>query len=258
MLETWEDIIAPILIPFTEDQQNEDDIDSTAYSEPTIKELKEMMNARPLEEGYSVRMAAMVLPLSLKQYYDAFLADDAPSGLDQYLSAVSNTVLKNGTWKKATTLAPEEQRTAYGYPVSNIKTIGFTTQTGNPFAPVSNSDATFLEYLHTDTEIGMASIVWGADQFIVSDFKYFEKREILSPDPRSNQVVVRCQYKVVWLSHPFGVWKIIDNAVANRIKDSEKILKTWFPAKAKDFLKTVPKQLMVSQTTPEVRLALEP
>ena len=103
----------------------------------------------------------------------------------------------------------------------------------------------------------MASIVWGADQFIVSDFKYFEKREILSPDPRSNQVVVRCQYKVVWLSHPFGVWKIIDNAVANRIKDSEKILKTWFPAKARDFLKTVPKQLMVSQTTPEVRLALE-
>jgi len=108
MLETWEDIIAPILTPFTDDQQNEDDIDSTAYSEPTIKELKEMMNARPLEEGYSVRMAAMVLPLSLTQYYDAFLADDAPSGLDQYLSAVSNTVLKNGTWKKATSLAPEE------------------------------------------------------------------------------------------------------------------------------------------------------
>ena len=66
MLETWEDILLPILTPYTanNDRENENTIEST-YSEPTVKELKDVMNARPIDDGYAIRVGPMVLPLSL-------------------------------------------------------------------------------------------------------------------------------------------------------------------------------------------------
>ena len=66
MLETWEDILLPILTPYTanNDRENVNTIEST-YSEPTVKELKEVMNARPIDDGYVIRVSPMVLPLSL-------------------------------------------------------------------------------------------------------------------------------------------------------------------------------------------------
>ena len=95
--------------------------------------------------------------------------------------------------------------------MTNKKTIAITTKTGNPFAPVSNTDVTFLQYRQTDTEFDFETIVYGANQFIISDLKYFEKWEIFSADPQSNQVVFRCVYKIDWLSKPFGIWKMVEN-----------------------------------------------
>jgi hypothetical protein len=49
MLETWEEILSPYTPNV--DEQNEDTIELT-FSEPSIRELKDMMNARPIEDGY--------------------------------------------------------------------------------------------------------------------------------------------------------------------------------------------------------------
>jgi hypothetical protein len=38
-----------------------------------------------MQEGFERRLGPIVLPLSMSQYYAAFLADDAPFGLDVYL-----------------------------------------------------------------------------------------------------------------------------------------------------------------------------
>lgn len=46
------------------------------------------MNSRPMPDGYENRLGPIVLPLSMSQYFDAFLADDAPFGLDVYLNVV--------------------------------------------------------------------------------------------------------------------------------------------------------------------------
>jgi hypothetical protein len=101
--------------------------------------------------------------------------------------------------------------------VSKKKTIAITTKTGNPFAPNSANDLTFLQYRQTDTEFAMKTIVWGADQFIISDIKYYENWEMFSPDPQSNQVVFRCVYKIDWLSKPFGIWKMINSSIVSRV-----------------------------------------
>lgn len=55
------------------------------YVEPTISELVALMDAKPLQKDYSSGVASFVLPLSLNQYYAAFLADDAPFKWSQLL-----------------------------------------------------------------------------------------------------------------------------------------------------------------------------
>jgi hypothetical protein len=121
------------------------------------------------------------------------------------------------------------------------KFIKTTTQTGNPIAPTCNSDVRFLQYHQTETEFDFKTISYGPDQFIVDDFKYIETWEIFSADPQSNQVVLRCGFKIDWLSKPFGIWSLADSMIKSRVRESEKSLKTWFPAKANDFLNSQPK-----------------
>lgn len=55
------------------------------FEEPSISELKSIMNARSLEQGFELRFELIVLPLSMSQYRAAFLADEAPYGLEQQM-----------------------------------------------------------------------------------------------------------------------------------------------------------------------------
>lgn len=84
-------------------------------------------------------------------------------------------------------------------------------------APTINNDTRFLQYRNTETEFDYKTISFAPDQFLVDKFKYLESCEVFSDDPRSNQVVLRCGYKIDWISKPFGIWQIIENSVRTRV-----------------------------------------
>lgn len=139
------------------------------------------------------------------------------------------------------------------------KLIKATTKTGNPLNPTLLSDIRFLQYRQTETEFDFKTISYGPNQFIAEDFKYFETWEIFSADPQSNQVVLRCGFKIDWLSKPFAIWSIADSMIRSRVRESEKSLKTWFPASSNEFLnsQTKPQEFLISQNTSELQTPSE-
>ena len=112
-----------------------------------------------------------------------------------------------------------------------------------------------MQYRQTETEFDFKTVSYGPDQFIIDDFKYVESWEIFSADPQSNQVVLRCGFKIDWLSKPIGIWSLADSMIKSRVRESEKSLKTWFPARANDFLnsQSKPQEFLISQTTSELQ-----
>ena len=66
--------------------------------------------------------------------------------------------------------APAEEKIAFGFPVIKEIKAKISTQTGNPLAPVCNSDLSYLIYQQTSTEIDMKTISFAPDQDISDDF----------------------------------------------------------------------------------------
>lgn len=75
----------------------------------------------------------------------------------------------------------------------------------------------------------------------------------MTVDPQSNQVVVRMTYSINWLSKPFGIWNLVRDAIESKVKDSEKVFKEWFPARANEYIAIhpTPISMMVYQNTLE-------
>ena len=212
-------------------------------SEISIQDLVSMMDAVPLKDGYILAVSPFVLPLSLTQYFNAFLADDAPYFYDKLLAALDNTIIEVDKWTDVASDAPAEKKEAFGVPVLKTREFKISTQTGNPLAPTCNSDVTYLLYKQSDTQIDSKTISFAPDQYLADDFKYLENWEVLSAGPDSNQVVVRMSYSIDWLSHPFSIWKIMKKSIESKVADTAKEIVAWYPARANDFLDFVGYQM---------------
>ena len=59
--------------------------------------------------------------------------------------------------------------------------------------------------------------------------------DILTPDPRSKQVIHRRMYRLDWTSKPL-LWKIVDNEVHKAMRDTVYKLTQWFKVSSKRYL----------------------
>ena len=89
----------------------------------------------------------------------------------------------------------------------------------------------------SETEIVTVEIAESSGMAYADRFRVVAKWDIFTPDPRSQQVVLRQSYAIHWLDKPFGVWKIIDPLAHEQMEeDSEKSPK-WFKETAATYKK---------------------
>ena len=83
-------------------------------------------------------------------------------------------------------------------------------------------------YKNTTTEFEYRVETFNPDQFLIDNFKYYEKWEFISPHPESNQIVMRNTWHIEWLNKPFALWPLIEDGLKKRVKQSGEILNAWF------------------------------
>ena len=79
----------------------------------------------------------------------------------------------------------------------------------------------------TDTKMKVKQTHFSRNAPYTETFEIWVIWDILTPDPESNQVVFRKQYKIKWFSKPV-VWRIIRNAVTKGLNKQNELLPTYF------------------------------
>lgn len=157
------------------------------------------MEAWPLEEGLwsdeDNNLDIMVLPLSLAQFWDAFLADDAPY---YYLAMESElhyptTCLESGDWGAPSDDADEFFGTSV---VSERMYDRRRRLKHNAFATMIHENIYLSLVEHSDTHIVLKETTVYPDLRAYRGFEQWIKWDVLTDDPRSNQTVLRQSYMI--------------------------------------------------------------
>lgn len=62
----------------------------------------------------------------------------------------------------------------------------------------------------SDTTLELAEIVEFTGILYAERLQVWAKWDIFTDDPRSQKVIMRHSYKIVWLSQPFAVWRLLE------------------------------------------------
>lgn len=108
MWETWELQPAKPLV-FAEN--------SNSFIEPTIEQMSKLFDGKQFRSGYKEGMTPVVLPVSLDQFKQIFINNDAPYFMDKLLAEVGNTIVQVDPWTSILPTDPQEFKTFGSDPV---------------------------------------------------------------------------------------------------------------------------------------------
>ena len=167
------------------------------YIEPSVQELVSMMDAipTPIIEGNDEWVQIndrQVLPLSLTDYWDAFFANDAPYYVHAILRDPSDIFIEERLWSE-----PQTNKTWENQTVIQERYIHRRLRVYQALAPKHCSYYIELSLLvKNETHIRIHEKHWG-DECPYSDRAYTNVLwDILTPDPRSNQIIHRNIYQI--------------------------------------------------------------
>ena len=67
-------------------------------------------------------------------------------------------------------------------------------------------------------------------------FRVITRLDVFTPDPRSRQVALRLSYKVDWLSKPFGIYRVMNPVVHDKVEKDFDKLPAWYEAGRMSYL----------------------
>ena len=67
-------------------------------------------------------------------------------------------------------------------------------------------------------------------------FRVITRLDVFTPDPRSRQVVLRLSYNIDWLSKPFGIYRVMNPVVHDKVKKDLDKLPAWYEASRTSYL----------------------
>ena len=142
----------------------------------------------------------MVLPVSLAEFWDAFLADEAPY---YYLALEAERdqpcyMLANDNW-----VTPDEDgEELFGKPVISERMYErVRALRHNLFARHIHENIYLSLVEHTDTRIALKEVTEYSGLHAYEGFEQWVKWDVLTDDPRSHQTVLRQSYNIKWYDH---------------------------------------------------------
>ena len=67
-------------------------------------------------------------------------------------------------------------------------------------------------------------------------FRIENKWDIFTPDPKSQQVILRESYAVNWLDKPFGVGKVMDPILHEQYETNDDKNPAWYKIKSHEYV----------------------
>ena len=74
-------------------------------------------------------------------------------------------------------------------------------------------------------------------------FRIETKWDILTPDPKSQQVAMRQSFKINWLDKPFGVWKIMDQILHDQFEKKSSNVQAWYKSINQEYISGLESEL---------------
>ena len=151
--------------------------------------MRALIEAVPLEgKDWEIDLDILVVPLSLEEYWETFWADDAPYYVPTKPRDPDDVLLSSTNWSTPS-LGYEERS---GKPVLQERIYERTLVIrGNPLASQMHSTVYFSLLEKTDYKITIRTTAISDGAPYVTSCESWLKYEIITPDPRSKQVVMR-------------------------------------------------------------------
>lgn len=227
--------------PETEEEASETESEETnsEYEEPDEDSLIEMMKTLPLEDvkdGWDQDMPILVLPLSLSLYMDTFWADSAPYYLPALLANEKDKVINWTTW----TDPDDDDKESFGKDVLTTRKIEKKLHTSVTSRMCSANTIQHIAILdNTDTAVTIMVKQTAVGSPYVADYNEWFKWEVITPDERSNQVVVRQQAAIKWIEEykPWVVWRTVEKWSLAAIKDDNERIEKFLHESAEKVAK---------------------
>ena len=88
----------------------------------------------------------------------------------------------------------------------------------------------------SDTSLELAEVIEFSGILYAERLQVWAKWDIFTDDPRSQKVIMRHSYKIVWLSQPFAVWRLLEQMVHNKYDPELDTEPAWYRAKKDQYL----------------------
>jgi len=181
----------------------------------------------------------MVLPVSLAEFWDAFLADDAP----YYYLALEEArdkptaVFANGDWGTPT----EGDEEFFGKEVISERMYERVRRLRhNLFANHIHENIYLSLVERTDTRIVLKEATEYNDMRAYDGFDQWVKWDVLTDDPRSHQTVLRQSYTMKWWDYPWGFGRVVQWDHETDFKEDNKRWADFFQDASELFLQGPP------------------
>lgn len=149
--------------------------------------MMSLLELRPASEGWNQSIDVFVLPLSLEQFWEAYWADDAPYFIPAFNKDSRDELISYSDWGMPTHGGEKITKEFVG----KQRTIERKVH-GSSYLNHDHESEIISLVQHTSTTLIVDTVVAQSGGFMYSsDFVPHVRWEILTDDPRSNQVVVR-------------------------------------------------------------------
>lgn len=155
----------------------------------------------------------MILPVSLHDFKQLFLVDQFY--VEEILKQSGNEVLETDSWSTVDAATPKHLQSQLGKPVSRTKNLKISTYVPGIISTTIYSHVTALMLEDTDTHLTILLKTLSPDQYLADTQQTYEKYEIMTADPDSNQVILRVSVKIEQLKSTWGLQTILEGIIMN-------------------------------------------
>ena len=148
-------------------------------------------------------------------------------------------MLAESVWKDPVAEEPDKDYLHGGF---NWDAISYRTYDAkmyiddNPFSDHCFTRTNLVLLNKTDTDLVIKQVFETSGVVYADRFRVYAKWDIYSPDPRSQQVILRQSYGINWLSKPFGVWRVIDPLASSKFEKTLDREPTWYRNSKEQYL----------------------
>ena len=175
--------------------------------------------------------------MSLEEFWNAFYDDTAPIFVNKFLTTQGDELLAESKWQDPSNSEKDFLKGAWDYDTIAYRTYDTKMYVDdNPFSDHCFSRMNLLLLEKSDSDIVIKEVVETSGVIYTDRFRMEAKWDIYSPDPKSQQVILRQSYKIQWLTKPFGVWRIIDPLASKKMEKALDKEPAWYRSSSHEYL----------------------